>query len=271
MSQPLLYYDLGSPYAYLAVARAAGVLGREPVLEPVLVGGIFALRGHGSWSQTPARAQRIAEVQERATRYGLAPVRWPPGWPNNTLKAMRACIWAGELGVGDAFARAAFDAAFAAGHDLSDLAVLRQTAGAVGLPALELEDAISRESIKGALKRATAAAWERGVIGVPCMAVGGEVLYGDDRLEDAARLLAAATSVELGVTGARNAVAKVTIPAPEKTIPTLTALSRAPRSRHSRTAEPTSNESISMLSSAAPRAIRSERVDASVRAAATTW
>jgi 2-hydroxychromene-2-carboxylate isomerase len=190
-SRPLLYYDLGSPYAYLAVTRAAGVLGREPVLEPVLLGGIFALRGHGSWSQTPARAQRIAELRERAARYGLPPMRWPEGWPNNTLKAMRACIWAGELGMGDAFAHAAFAAAFAAGRDLSELEVLRQTAEAVGLPGEELEAAIGGESVKSALKSATAAAWERGVIGVPCIVLGGEVLYGDERLEDAARLLAA--------------------------------------------------------------------------------
>ena len=44
---PTLFYDLGSPYAYLAVERAPAVLGVKPRLEPVLVGGIFALRGHG--------------------------------------------------------------------------------------------------------------------------------------------------------------------------------------------------------------------------------
>src|SRR5829696_3481699 len=39
-----LYYDLASPYAYLAVARAADVLGAEPELKPVLVGAIFGSR-----------------------------------------------------------------------------------------------------------------------------------------------------------------------------------------------------------------------------------
>ena len=32
---PVLSFDLGSPYAYLAVAHADSVLGRPPVLEPV--------------------------------------------------------------------------------------------------------------------------------------------------------------------------------------------------------------------------------------------
>lgn len=115
MSRPELFYDLGSPYAYLAVERAELVLGTAPVLRPVLLGAIFAARGHGSWSQTPARADGIAEVERRAAAYGLPPVRWPTGWPPNTLKAMRAAVWAERHGRGGPFARAAFRRAFAAG------------------------------------------------------------------------------------------------------------------------------------------------------------
>ncbi|HKP88647.1 MAG TPA: hypothetical protein VJT75_01615, partial [Thermoleophilaceae bacterium] len=84
-----LFYDLGSPYGYLAVARAPAVLGGDVELVPVLLGAIFAERGHGSWSQTGARAANVAEVERRAREYGLPPVAWPPGWPPNTLHAMR--------------------------------------------------------------------------------------------------------------------------------------------------------------------------------------
>ena len=40
--------------------------------------------------------------------------------------------------------------------------------------------------IKAALREATEAAYERGVFGVPTVAVGEELFWGDDRLEDAA-------------------------------------------------------------------------------------
>jgi 2-hydroxychromene-2-carboxylate isomerase len=191
--QPLLYYDLGSPYAYLATERAAAVLGVEPKLEPVLVGGIFVLRGHGSWSQSGERAVRIDEVEERAERYGLPPLAWPPDWPNNTLKAMRAVIWAERLGAGERFARTAFARAFAAGEDLSQLDVLVEIAGSVGLPAADLPAAIEQPETKEALKQATSRAWERGVAGVPCIGIGKQIFYGDDQLEAAARALAGAT------------------------------------------------------------------------------
>jgi 2-hydroxychromene-2-carboxylate isomerase len=185
--EPTLFYDLGSPYAYLAVERAADVLGVEPRLEPILVGGIFALREHGSWSQTRDRVGRIGEVEARAERYGLAPLRWPSEWPNNTLKAMRAAVWANRIDVdGSRFARAAFKAAFAEGRDLSEIEVLTEIADSVGLPAGELAKAVEQTAIKDALKKATARAWEGGVVGVPCLGIGEKVFYGDDQLEFAA-------------------------------------------------------------------------------------
>jgi 2-hydroxychromene-2-carboxylate isomerase len=188
--QPTLFYDLGSPYAYLAAERAASVLGVAPRLEPVLVGGIFVLRGHGSWSQTDERPNRVAEVEARARHYGLPPLVWPPGWPNNTLQAMRAAVWAERLGAGQAFARAAFRRAFAASADLSQLDVLLDVAVSVGLPAEQLSAAIAAPAIKEALRAATTRAWQRGVVGVPCIGVGERILYGDDQLEAAAKLLA---------------------------------------------------------------------------------
>ena len=186
---PVLYYDLGSPYAYLALERAGKVLGVEPRPQPILVGGIFLERGSGSWAHTPEREARIAEVEERAERYGLPPVVWPPGWPNNTLQAMRAAIWAEGRGAGAEFALAGFRRAFVEGGDLSRLDQVSEVAGAVGLPVGELAEQISRQAVKDALREATARAWERGVAGVPCLEVRGEIFYGDDRLERAAERL----------------------------------------------------------------------------------
>ena len=186
-----LYYDLGSPYAYLAVARCERVLG--PVtLQPVLVGAIFAHRGWGSWGVTDARDDNVAEVQRRAAAYGLPAVRWPAGWPNNTLHAMRMAVWADTLGAGAAFARAGFAAAFEHGRDLSDSDALLAVADAAGLDPAEAARAIAAPEIKLALRERTEQAIGAGVHGVPTTVVDGQPFYGDDRLEDAA-LAAGAT------------------------------------------------------------------------------
>ncbi|HEY6550793.1 MAG TPA: DsbA family protein [Solirubrobacterales bacterium] len=185
VSLPILYYDLGSPYAYLAFERAEEVLGLAPLLEPILVGGIFVERGHGSWAHTTEREQRVEDVNARAVRYRLPPILWPGAWPNNTLKAMRAAVWADRRGCGRPFAQAAFRRAFREGADLSRLDELIDIAESVGLAARQLPAAIEDQATKDALRDATARAWARGVAGVPCLEVGGEIFYGDDRLEAA--------------------------------------------------------------------------------------
>jgi 2-hydroxychromene-2-carboxylate isomerase len=190
-----LYYDLGSPYAYLSVERAGAVLPTPPRLQPVLAGAIFNHRGHGSWGHTDTRAANQAEIEARAARYGLAPIQWPPGWPPNTLQAMRAIVWAQQdHGAGDVFAHTAFRAAFAEGADLGDLAVLTTIADRAGLPANDLAGGIVDPAVKDELRAATDAALTLGVRGVPTLALDdGRLLFGDDRLHEG-RLSDPATS-----------------------------------------------------------------------------
>jgi 2-hydroxychromene-2-carboxylate isomerase len=186
---PTLYFDLGSPYAYLAASRAASTLGVDPELEPILLGAIFRLRGHGSWSQTDAREANVAEIERRAREYELPSVAWPPGWPPNTLAAMRAATWAKRNRRVREFATTAFRRAYVDGDDLADLDVLAGAAAEAGLPATDLADAIQAPEVKDELKRATEAAWDAGVAGVPSVRVEANVYYGDDRLEAAAAAL----------------------------------------------------------------------------------
>jgi 2-hydroxychromene-2-carboxylate isomerase len=187
--QPTFYYDLGSPYAYLAAERIQHVLPVVPVWQPILLGGIWKETGGRSWATTEKREEGIAEIERRAARYGLMPVRWPDGWPNNTLTAMRAAIFAQQTGRAVAFSLAAFRQAFAAGKDLSDVDNVLIAAAACELHPTAVLKGIEMQSTKDRLREATREAYERGVRGVPTVAVGGELFWGDERLEDAAAAL----------------------------------------------------------------------------------
>ena len=186
-----LYFDLGSPYAYLAVARAEAALGRRPILRPLLLGAIFKARGYGSWAQTAQRDQRKGELEARAGRYGLPPLHWPPSWPLDGLVAMRACVWAQEQGALDAFAHAVFGHEFARGEDTSGVDSLAAIAEEVGLSGEALRAAVGSPPIKERLRALTDEAWRRGVRGVPTAVVGATVVYGDDQLEQVGLLLRA--------------------------------------------------------------------------------
>ncbi len=159
MTRPVLYFDVGSPFAYLAAARAEAVLGVDPRWQPVLVGGLFKLAGRSSWARGDAarRAAGMRDIEERAARYGLPPIRWPDPWPGDYLTAMRAATWAQSQGAAKRFALAATRRAFVEGRDLSLVAEVLGAVEAAGLDADAAEAAVSDPA-----RQARAARGDRG-------------------------------------------------------------------------------------------------------------
>jgi len=183
------YYDLGSPYAYLSAERISGLFAEaeleQPEWQPILLGGLFRRFDRGSWSQTPARAEGIAEIERRAAEYGLPPIAWPQPWPGNSLVEMRAATFAKQTGRAVSFSLAGFRQAFAAGRDLTDVDNVMIAGAACELHPRALLKAVETEGVKSALREATDHAGDLGVEGVPAVVVGEEVFWGDDRLEEA--------------------------------------------------------------------------------------
>jgi 2-hydroxychromene-2-carboxylate isomerase len=188
---PQLYFDLASPYAYLALERAEAVLGCPVALEPVLVGAIFGWRGHGSWALTDQRAAGMAEIERRARRYGLPPMTWPSAWPANALAAMRCAIWTARQHRLAPFAHVVCRRQWAEGADIADREVLAACATEAGLDGAEMLAAIQASELKEQLRSVTEGAWEAGVRGVPTLRIGQALFFGDDRLEEAAALVRA--------------------------------------------------------------------------------
>jgi 2-hydroxychromene-2-carboxylate isomerase len=186
--RPTFYYDLSSPYAWLAAERIHSVLPEPPVWRPISYGFVIRHTGVTPWSMKPGRESGMAEIERRASERGLPEVRWPAGWPveSYSLPALRAATFAAEVGKVAAFSLAAFRQQFNAGRGLNDIDNVVLAAAACELHPKALLQAIEREAIKERLRRATEDALERGVTGVPTVRVDDELFWGDDRLEEAA-------------------------------------------------------------------------------------
>jgi 2-hydroxychromene-2-carboxylate isomerase len=182
------YYDLGSPYSYLAAERISRLFTdaelAQPEWQPILLGGLFARFERGSWSLTPERDAGMAEVERRAAAYGLQEVRWPDPWPGNTIYAMRVATYAKSIGRTVSFTLAAFRQAFAGGRDLTDPDNVAIAAAACELHPNAIAKAAGSTAVKARLREATDRAGDLGVFGVPSVVVGEQVFWGDDRLEE---------------------------------------------------------------------------------------
>lgn len=192
MAAPVFYYDTNSPYAYLTAARIGDVL-PEAQWQPVAFGIMLRETGRVPWSLQDGKERDLAEIDRRAAERGLQPVRYPEGWPaqSYSLAPLRAQHYAAEQRALVPFALALFDLVFVAGRVGGETDTLRTAAAAVGLDPDAVVAADEDPVYKDRLREATEAALALGVVGVPTVAVGDTLFWGDDRLEEAAASAAA--------------------------------------------------------------------------------
>jgi 2-hydroxychromene-2-carboxylate isomerase len=190
--RPIFYYDFNSPYAWLAAERVNSVLPVPPVWQPVSFGHILRARAREPWSlHEPSKSEGMAEVERRAAERGLPAPRWIDGWPlaTHSLLPLRAAIVAQQAGRAVSFSLAAFRQFFNAGRTLAELDNVLIAAAASELHPRAVTKGIESQTVKDALRSATDEAIALGVQGVPTVAIGTNLFWGDDKLEEAAAVL----------------------------------------------------------------------------------
>jgi 2-hydroxychromene-2-carboxylate isomerase len=191
------YYDFNSPYSYLAAERISGVFAEaeleQPEWQPISFGHLLQTTGRRPWSLPPEGPdpEHLAEIQRRADERGLPKVVYPQGWPidNYSLNPVRAAVYAKESGRVVSFTLACFRQVFAAGRDMSDVDNVLVAAAACELHPNAVLKGIETKSVKEKVRAATDEALARGVEGIPTVAVGDRLFWGDDRLEEAVTAL----------------------------------------------------------------------------------
>jgi 2-hydroxychromene-2-carboxylate isomerase len=183
--QPLFFFGAMSPYSWFAAERIERLL-PQARWRGVLAGAVFKANDRVSWGLTERRAEGIADCDARASRHGLGTIRWPEPWPTSDLLIARAMSFAEMRGTLKQFALGAMRLAFLEGADLGDLGAVLEAGWRAGIEASELEGALQDATVKEALRGVTAEALAIGVRGVPTVAIGTKLFWGDDRLEDAA-------------------------------------------------------------------------------------
>ena len=184
MAEPLFFFGAMSPYSWFAAERI-GVLMPDARWRPVFAGALFKASERVSWGLTERRGEGMADCEARAAAHGLGPIRWPDPWPTNDLLIARALTHADARGTLQPLALSAMRLTFLEGIDLGELDAVLEAGRRAGLGEPELQDALADPSVKQALRESTDGAHALGVFGVPTVAVGERLFWGDDRLQDA--------------------------------------------------------------------------------------
>jgi 2-hydroxychromene-2-carboxylate isomerase len=184
------WFEFASTYSYPAaariedVARAAGV---RVTWRPFLLGPIFARQG---WNDSPfniypEKGRYMWRDLERICARLALPFRHPSQFPRGGLLAARvACANAAEPWL-PGFVRAVYDANFARDRDIAKPESLAEILSGLGLPAADVLERAQSPASKERLRAQTDEAIRVGVFGAPTFVVGGELFWGNDRLEDA--------------------------------------------------------------------------------------
>jgi 2-hydroxychromene-2-carboxylate isomerase len=185
------FYDLVSPYSYLAYGRVSQICeehGVELVLRPMLLGAVHNAIGLQAPIYIKSKGSyQLRDIHRWAEHYGL-PMEFPEPFPFRTLKTMRAVVALAGLGDLEAFTREAFALYWEEGgapkgfEEADEDEPIREVARRIGRDPEEVLEGATTSEAKEALKSATSEAVERGVFGAPTFFVGDEMFWGNDRL-----------------------------------------------------------------------------------------
>jgi 2-hydroxychromene-2-carboxylate isomerase len=182
------WFDFGSNYSYLSVERVVSQR-IDVVWRPFLLGPIFQSFG---WNNSPFVLQKEKgeyvwrDMARQCRKYGI-PWQMPTEFPRLGVLPLRIMLvaegqpWAGE------FARRVMLRNFQLDQEIQSSQAMSSILIDLGLPAAEILATATSDAVKARLREQTETAKALKIFGAPTFFVGGEMFWGNDRLDDALR------------------------------------------------------------------------------------
>ena len=184
------WFEFASSYSYPAAMRIearASAVGVAVVWRPFLLGPIFQDQG---WNDSPfniypAKGRYMWRDLERLCEKYRIPFRRPGIFPQRSILAARLALAAANEPWLPNLVQSVFRANFAEAADISDASTLARILARLGQDTSHWLGLAAEQAVKDALRRQTDEAAKMGIFGAPTFVSGGEIFWGNDRLEDA--------------------------------------------------------------------------------------
>ena len=184
------WFEFASTYSYPAAMRIERVATAQGVAlewKPFLLGPIFRSQG---WSDSPfnlypAKGRYMWRDLERICARESLPFRRPTQFPRNGLLAARVAVAGLAAPWVPGFVREVYRANFAEDRDIADPQVLSELLQRVSPGAVSTLERAGSEAVKQTLRAHGDEAAALGIFGAPSFVSGGELFWGNDRLDEA--------------------------------------------------------------------------------------
>jgi 2-hydroxychromene-2-carboxylate isomerase len=183
------WFTMGSTYSYLSVMRLAALEQPHSVTfrwRPFHLLLILQDMKHVPFADKPAKSQYMwRDIGRRAQMYGL-PATLPAPYPvKQSITANLVALAGMREGWGADFVGAAYRRWFQAGEETGSEPNVSSSLRDIGQDPGRVLALANSPEINELLLAETDTAKHLGIFGSPTFTVGGELFWGDDRLEDA--------------------------------------------------------------------------------------
>ena len=176
------YFDIISPYAYIAYKKILKIKDINFKLKPVLLGGLHNLAGITAPAFNKYKMKNMQNDCELVAKKNNISFKWNSKFPINSLNIMRGylCVKDNKK---EEYLNNFFEAYWKEDIDLSSEENIKILLKKLKIDEHDFFNLIKNQDTKDKLKQFTQEAFEKEVFGAPTFIVNNKIFWGQDRLE----------------------------------------------------------------------------------------
>ena len=176
------YFDIISPYAYIAYKKILKIKDINFKLKPILLGGLHNLAGITAPAFNKYKMKNMQNDCELVAKKNNISFKWNTKFPINTLNIMRGylCVKDNKK---EEYLNNFFEAYWKEDLDLSNEENIKILLKKLKIDEHDFFNLIKNQDTKDKLKQFTQEAFEKEVFGAPTFIVNNKIFWGQDRLE----------------------------------------------------------------------------------------
>ena len=176
------YFDIISPYAYIAYKKILKEKNIKFNYKPIFLGGLHNLAGIDAPAFNKYKMKNMKNDCDLVAKKNNIDFNWNSNFPINSLSIMRGYLAVDELKK-EEYLNSFFEAYWRDNQDLSNAKILLSLLNNLKIESDIFLKSIKEEKVKEKLKKLTSEAFNKEVFGAPTFIVKDKIFWGQDRLE----------------------------------------------------------------------------------------